>query len=95
MLEFPEFIQLPVEELVDAFLQWLLVNFAAVFDAIMVGVANRLKGSNINNVKGFVHKYDELLRDKELYSACKTATSDEINVKNRIDISMKYFANIS
>ena len=38
MLEFPEFIQLPLAELVDAFLKWLLANFYTVFDAIGEGI---------------------------------------------------------
>ena len=38
MLEFPELIRLPLAEVIDAFLDWLLVNFAFVFDAIGDGI---------------------------------------------------------
>ena len=38
MLEFPEFIHLPLAELIDAFLAWLLANFATIFDAIGDGI---------------------------------------------------------
>ena len=38
MLEFPEFLQVPLAEVIDAFLEWLLVNFAFVFDAIGDGI---------------------------------------------------------
>ena len=38
MLEFPEFSRVPLAEVIDAFLEWLLVNFAFVFDAIGDGI---------------------------------------------------------
>jgi len=38
MLEFPEFIQLPLAEWIDAFISWLLANFAGLFDAIGGGI---------------------------------------------------------
>ncbi|MFC1961698.1 ABC transporter permease [Chloroflexota bacterium] len=38
MLEFPQFIQVPLAEWIDAFLGWLLANFAAVFNAIGDGI---------------------------------------------------------
>ncbi len=34
MLEFPEFLQVPMAEWVDAIIHWLLTNWAAFFDAI-------------------------------------------------------------
>jgi len=34
MLEFPEFFQIPLAEWTDAFVNWLLTNFSAVFDAV-------------------------------------------------------------
>jgi glycine betaine/proline transport system permease protein len=38
MLEFPEMIRLPLAEVIDGFLDWLLANFAPLFDAIGTGI---------------------------------------------------------
>jgi glycine betaine/proline transport system permease protein len=38
MLEFPEFIQIPMAEWVDAVMAWLLTNWAGFFDAIGDGI---------------------------------------------------------
>jgi len=34
LLEFPEFLQLPLAEWIDAIMKWLLTNWAAAFDAV-------------------------------------------------------------
>ena len=44
MLEFPDIIQIPLAEWIDAFLKWLLTNYAAVFDAIGDGILAVLLG---------------------------------------------------
>ncbi|MBA7544410.1 hypothetical protein ES705_36766 [subsurface metagenome] len=34
MLEFPEFLRVPLADWIDAIMSWLLTNWAALFDAI-------------------------------------------------------------
>ena len=67
---------------------------AAVYDAVMVGVARRLKQNPISDIEGFINKYNELLNNGDFMSACRTATSDEANVKERIRIATDYFADL-
>jgi uncharacterized protein with ParB-like and HNH nuclease domain len=64
---------------------------AAVFDAVMVGVAKRLDKGHISNIESFKIKYYELLENESFLKSISTATSDENNVKNRIDLASKYF----
>lgn len=57
---------------------------AAVFDAVMVGVARRLASGPIAEKAAFERRYQELLGDKEFQSDVLYATSDESSVKGRI-----------
>jgi len=68
---------------------------AAVYDAVVVGVARRLKQNSISEIDRFIKKYDELLNNEYFISACKTSTSDEVNVKKRIRIATDYFADLN
>ena len=67
---------------------------AAVFDAVMIGVARRLDKCAIIDDKTFVKKYYELLDNKDFIQACLTATSDEKNVSERSRIATEYFEDI-
>lgn len=64
---------------------------AAVFDAVMVGVATRLRKGEVKSLETLKTKYDELLVNNEFIKAYKTATSDEENVRKRLDLSITFF----
>ena len=67
---------------------------AAVFDAVMIGVARRLYRGAIADSKAFVERYNELLKDSKFMTACLTATSDEKNVTERMRIASEYFEKV-
>ena len=65
---------------------------AAVFDAIMVGVAKRLLKGPILNNKVFQNKYDILLKSVSFNQAIETGPTAQTNsVKNRIIEASKVF----
>ena len=64
------------------------------FDAISIGVAERLKSGEIKNRAEFVEAYKELVTNKEFISIVQGGTSDEKNVEARIDLAIKAFKNI-
>ena len=68
---------------------------AAVFDAVMVGVAKRLSHGTISNISAFVEQYSDLLKNEEFQDAVMTGTSDEKKVKKRMDLAEQYFAHIT
>lgn len=69
---------------------------ASVFDAVMIGVARRLEKSDINDCEQLKLKYTNLLEDPSfLEVTVKTArTSEEENVKERIEKAINAFAEI-
>ncbi len=56
---------------------------AAVYDAVMVGLAKRLKSGLVSSIAQVRERYESLLSDEEFMGACKTATTDELNVATR------------
>jgi hypothetical protein len=66
---------------------------AAVFDAVMVGLAARLTGSPVQKDK-ITTAYDALLDDATFRQACERATADEENVRTRQALASKAFAGI-
>lgn len=68
---------------------------AAVYDAVMIGIAKRLKKGSIKNKMEIKSKYGELLSNMDFIQYYKTATSDEENVKNRLKLAIEAFDNIS
>ena len=68
---------------------------AAVFDAVMVGVAKRLLKGPIRNDKLFQQKYENLLKAESFNKAIETGTTAQTNsVKNRISEASKAFENV-
>ncbi len=67
---------------------------AAVFDAVMVGVARRLAKGEIKNIEELKKKYEELLVTDEFKKAYKTGTSDKENVRTRIVLATNIFDSI-
>ena len=68
---------------------------AAVFDAVMVGVAKRLQNGPIKNDKNFLKQYEKLLKSDPFKKAIETGTTAKTNsVRNRIDEATKAFGNV-
>jgi len=67
---------------------------AAVYDSVMVGTARRLVKGKVEDASSFLKEYNALLADDEYLSATKTGTSDEANVKKRIEKAVKAFARV-
>jgi len=67
---------------------------AAVCDAVMVGLARRLESGPIENMEDFKGEYEKLLNDSDFTDACRTGTSQEKNVRTRINKSTEYFGQL-
>jgi hypothetical protein len=68
---------------------------AAIFDAVMVGIAQRLRKGPIKNLKSLEEAYAALLGGEEFEAAYVRATSDEESVRNRLKLARKAFAAVS
>ncbi|MGH7204874.1 MAG: DUF262 domain-containing protein [Nitrospiraceae bacterium] len=67
---------------------------AAVFDAVMVGVAKRLRRGGVKDKKALTQKYHELLDNADFISACETGTAGEESVSRRIGLATTAFADV-
>ena len=68
---------------------------AAIFDAVMVGIARRLQKGPIRDPKALASAYERLLKNEQFISAYVRATSDEESVRSRLRIARKAFASVS
>lgn len=70
---------------------------AAVFDAVMVGVANRVQTGDVANKKSVKQVYDELLTNQEFldFSINSRQISNHINVKGRVNMAIKAFREVA
>ena len=75
----------------DAFRRGNAVN-AALFDSIMIGVANRLQMEDMT-VEECRDKYDELMKDIAYMENSTYSTADEKPLKERIRMSIEKFSN--
>jgi len=64
------------------------------FDAISIGVAERLKIGSIAKKSDFVESYNLLTENEEFISLVQGGTSDEKNVMSRIDMAVNAFKKI-
>ena len=64
---------------------------AAVFDAVMVGLARRLKRGKIHNYEEAKAKYKTLLKEPDFITATESKTSYDMNVKMRIELATENF----
>lgn len=64
----------------------------AVYDAVMVGIARRLEKGPISDPPGAKAAYDTLVLTPEFISATETGTSQEDNVRQRLDLATRAFA---
>ena len=67
---------------------------AAVFDSVMVGLANRIDSGPIQDTEALFAAYSELFEDDEYISAISAATSNEKSVETRITKAIQAFADI-
>jgi hypothetical protein len=66
---------------------------AAVYDAVMVGVANRIASkSSPPDLKKIQTSYDALLKSEDFRSSYMRSTADGEQVSKRIDLAIKAFA---
>ncbi|MBY0306157.1 MAG: DUF262 domain-containing protein [Sphingomonas sp.] len=65
---------------------------AAVFDAVMVGIAKRLDKKKKVDPAKIATAYDELLKNAKFRTACEQSTALEDNVKTRRDLAIAAFA---
>lgn len=67
---------------------------AAVFDAVMIGVARRLGQDGIDQYAALDAEYRQLLSDEDFVLTTLEATSDEDNVTRRIALASDAFARV-
>lgn len=67
---------------------------AAVFDSVMVGVANRLRSGQISDDNSIRRRYDSLIRNDDFLSATETGTSGEEIVRRRLSLATEAFAGV-
>jgi hypothetical protein len=65
---------------------------AAVFDAVMVGLATRLAKGPVKEAQEIRAKYDELLESEGFKTAYTRATADEESVSTRLKLAVSAFA---
>jgi hypothetical protein len=67
---------------------------AAVFDAVMVGVAYRLRKGSIQDCSGLLEKYRELLNDEQFAQTTQKSTTDEDRVNLRLRLAKEAFESV-
>jgi hypothetical protein len=65
---------------------------AAVFDSVMVGLAKRLPEKQDASSEEIARSYDMLLANEDFQEACARSTSDEEQVRARLRIATRHFA---
>lgn len=67
---------------------------AAVFDAVMVGLATALSNNGSPKASAVADAYDKLLADSEFRKGWVRATADEENVKTRMSAAIRAFEGV-
>ncbi len=67
---------------------------AAVVDSLMVGIAKRLEKGNIENNQSLKEQFDGLMQNQGYKSAIEARTSQEHNVRNRLDLAEEIFSRV-
>jgi hypothetical protein len=65
------------------------------FDAISIGVAERLKNGEISETSEFKLAYDKLTNNEDFISVVQGGTSDEKNVEMRIEMAINAFKHLN
>lgn len=68
---------------------------AAVFDSIMVGTAKRLKKGEITDLTQYREEYSNLIDNTEFLQLIRGGTSDEANLKARINMAIGTFNDLN
>ena len=64
---------------------------AAVFDAVMVGIAHRLRAGAAPSPNELLARYNEVLADEGFAEASQSSTADPRNVSYRLGLAKKAF----
>lgn len=91
---FQDTIQIICESLGDSSFRMKKGIIAAIFDAVMVGVANRLGKNKTVDIKMVKTQYNKLLQHKGFLDAINQHTSDEDKVFTRIEVAIDYFKKV-
>jgi hypothetical protein len=67
---------------------------AAIFDSVMVGIARRLQNGEIKDGVQLQKKHEELLNNQDYIIVTEQATSNEENVRRRIELATEAFAQV-
>ena len=67
---------------------------AALFDAVMIGVARRLAKGSITAPDVLKERYEGLLKNKSFDRAISAGTTDETNVESRLKIATEAFRDV-
>ena len=67
---------------------------AAVFDAVMVGLARRLTVGSVTDLEHFKEAYAELLENEQFQGAYVQSTSAEESVRQRLSIATERFKTV-
>jgi uncharacterized protein with ParB-like and HNH nuclease domain len=67
---------------------------AALYDSIMIGIARRIQSGPVMNLAMVRQKYDELMQDPRFKAAISSRTTDEAQVKDRLNHTTEAFRNI-
>jgi len=68
---------------------------AAVFDAVMVGIARRLKLGSISDTDALKNRYSELLKNRDFLAVAERATADEESVARRLRLATSAFVDVA
>ena len=66
----------------------------AIFDAVMVGVAVRLRRGMISDLHMLGQRYTTLLESHSFHAVAERATADEESVSKRLDLAATAFAEV-
>jgi len=67
---------------------------AAVFDSVMVALAQRLERGDISDIEEFKRRYHSLLSNEEYEERTQSRTADESSVEGRLRIATRAFADV-
>jgi hypothetical protein len=67
---------------------------AAVVDSVLTGAARRLCRGPVKNHARLVTNYEKLMKNKDYRAAVERGTSNELNVKTRIELATEAFATV-
>jgi hypothetical protein len=67
---------------------------AAVFDAVMVGIARRLNRGAVSDLETLEQRYIAVLKDPQFLAVAERATADEESVSKRLKLATAAFADV-